>query len=336
MEDLISVIIPIYKVEKYLNKCIESVINQTYANLEIILVNDGSPDNSGKICEQYALIDKRIKVIHKENGGVSSARNIGLDNANGQYVTFIDADDFVENNYCESLINTLKSKNVDCVACGYNRVYNNRVESIIEKEEYALNNIQFLENIFFVQKGLGFCHMKLWKKSCINNIRFEESLTVGEDALFNMMVSRNMEKFYMLNKPLYNYRFNDASVVRKFDQNYAQKYLKSMQIAEKYIIEFYSDNKIVLKKLNNYVAYHVLLIIVNYCLNPENKLNFRESLNKVKEVCNIKEFKIAVKESGYEGFSLTRKITLFTIKSKLYFLTTIIGKFRQLQFKSRK
>lgn len=117
MEDLISVIVPVYKVEKYINKCVDSIINQTYTNLEIILVDDGSPDNCGNICDEYAKKDNRIKVVHKENAGVSSARNIGLEKSSGKYITFIDADDYVEKNYCEELLNILKIENADCVAC---------------------------------------------------------------------------------------------------------------------------------------------------------------------------------------------------------------------------
>lgn len=117
MNNLISVIVPVYKVEKYIKKCIESIINQTYENLEIILVDDGSPDNCGKICDEYAKKDKRIKVIHKENGGVSSARNLGLEKSNGQYITFIDSDDWIEEEYCEILLTTLKEQNADCAIC---------------------------------------------------------------------------------------------------------------------------------------------------------------------------------------------------------------------------
>ena len=108
----ISVILPVYNVEKYLRQCLDSVINQTYKNLEIILVNDGSTDNSGKICEEYALNDERIKVIHKENGGISSARNAAIDIAKGQYITFIDSDDDVELDYIDYLYDILKKFNL--------------------------------------------------------------------------------------------------------------------------------------------------------------------------------------------------------------------------------
>ena len=336
MEDLISIIVPVYKVEKYLPECIESILKQTYSNLEIILVDDGSPDNSGKICDEYAEKDSRIKVIHKENGGVSSARNLGIEKSTGQYIAFIDADDYISNSYCEKILEKLKQENADCVACGYNRVYDNKIEEVISKEPYTLNNIKFLEKILFVQSGLGFCHMKLWKKSIIANIKFDEKLKVGEDAFFNMQASKNINKFYMLNEPLYNYRFNETSVVRNFDENYANKYLASMQIAQKYINENYKDNKEILNKINNYISYHVLLIVVNYCFNPENKLKTMQQIEKLKMICEIAEFKNAIKRSSYEGLSITRKITLITLKYKLYFFTMLIGKVRQMQFIKRR
>lgn len=199
-----------------------------------------------------------------------------------------------------------------------------------------LKNIEFLEKILFVQSGLGFCHMKLWKKSIIGDIRFNEELKVGEDALFNINVSKNAEKFYMLNMPLYNYRFNEMSAVRRYDDKYADKYLQSMKVTQKYINQYYNDNENILKKINNYVAYHVLLIIINYCMNPRNNLNFINQLKLINKICQIEEFKNAIKLSDYDGFSITRKVTLFTLKHELYFFTTIIGKIRQMQFKNRK
>ena len=102
-EPLISVIIPVYKVEKYLNKCVDSVLNQTYKNLEIILVDDGSPDKCPEICDEYAKKDDRIKIIHKQNGGLSDARNVGIEKSTGEYITFIDSDDYVDSNYIEQL-----------------------------------------------------------------------------------------------------------------------------------------------------------------------------------------------------------------------------------------
>lgn len=331
--DLISIIIPIYKVEKYINECLDSILNQTYTKLEILLIDDGSPDESGLICDKYASKDNRIKVIHKKNEGVSSARNTGLDLSNGKYVCFVDADDFIEKNFCEKMLNTLKKHNADCVACGYNRIYKRKKEKIIEKEGYELNKEEFLKKLLLVQSGLGFCHTKIWKRSVINEIRFNEDLKVGEDALFCIEVGKNLEKFYMLNDSLYNYRYNENSVVREFDEHYVDKYLKAMKITKKYIERNYQNDEKVCERVNNYISYHLLLVIINYCMNPKNGLNFLEQSKKTKEVCNITEFKEAIEKTNYCGFSITRKITIFTLKHKLYLITVYIGKIRQIQFK---
>ena len=120
MNKLVSIIIPVYNVEKYLAECIESVLKQTYQNIEILLIDDGSPDNSGKICDEYEEKDSRVRVIHKENGGVSSARNVGLEQANGEYITFIDSDDFVSESYIEELYIALENGNSDLAFCKYN------------------------------------------------------------------------------------------------------------------------------------------------------------------------------------------------------------------------
>ena len=117
--DKISVVVPVYNVEKYLRKCIDSIINQTYKNLEIILVDDGSPDKCGEICDEYAKKDNRVKVIHKKNAGVSSARNDGIDNATGEYIIFVDSDDWLEDNAIEIMVDKLNEYDYDCVFCNF-------------------------------------------------------------------------------------------------------------------------------------------------------------------------------------------------------------------------
>lgn len=124
-QTLVSIIIPIYKVEQYLIDCIQSVCSQTYKNIEIILVDDGSPDNCGKICDDYAKMDKRISVIHKENGGLSDARNKGIDIARGDYITFVDSDDYVETTFIEDLYNAIEKTNSDISICNINVVDEN-------------------------------------------------------------------------------------------------------------------------------------------------------------------------------------------------------------------
>ena len=127
---LVSVVVPIYNVEKYLVQCIQTILYQSYRNLEVILVDDGSPDNCGKICDEFAIKDKRIKVIHKNNGGLSDARNVGIDKAMGEYITFIDSDDYIMPDMIESLMNTIIKERVDIAQCTFVQCVSDDVESI--------------------------------------------------------------------------------------------------------------------------------------------------------------------------------------------------------------
>ena len=127
MNDLISIIVPVYKVEKYLRRCIDSILAQTYQNIEVLLVDDGSPDNSGAICDEYADKDSHVRVFHKPNGGVSSARNLGLMEAKGQYIGFVDADDYIDKTMYEVLLDNLLQEQADISICSYNQEDKNGV-----------------------------------------------------------------------------------------------------------------------------------------------------------------------------------------------------------------
>lgn len=177
---LISVIVPVYKVESYLNRCVDSIINQTYHNLEIILVDDGSPDNCGKICDEYMIKDYRIKVIHKENGGQSEARNVGLDMAKGEYITFVDSDDWIHYQYIEILYNDIIQANADISMCTFIRTsdihcadkaykrYRNHKPKIMNKE-------QAIEKTLYQNKLDSSPWDKLYKRNLFDGLRF----TVG-------------------------------------------------------------------------------------------------------------------------------------------------------------
>lgn len=326
MEELISVIIPVFNVEKYINKCLDSIIMQTYRNLEIILIDDGSPDNCGKICDTYEKNDCRFKVIHIENSGVSAARNIGIENSKGKWISFIDSDDWIEKDYFKNMYTTAVEEKADVVLCGYNRVSPDGIEKINSHgENESFNSQEYLINTLNPQTGFGFCHMKLIKRECLGRIKFEEKLQVGEDALFNIMISKNIKKSVFLKKALYNYRINSNSVVKRYDNLYAKKYLYSMKMNKKYLLENYSDIQ-VKQNYYNFVAFHVMLIAVNYCYHPNNVQNKKKRL---KEVCQYDEFKEGIEKSNYHNISLTRKITLFTLKHKLYFITGLICQYRQ-------
>ena len=175
MNPLISVIVPIYNVEKYLDKCIESIVNQTYKNLEIILVDDGSPDNCPAMCDAWAEKDSRIKVVHKENGGAGSARNAGLDVSSGEYIGFVDGDDYIDSDFYETLINKSRNGYYDIVTCGFKTFESCKtgLEHKCYENEMEFDSQQLLCEYFKSCKGewVSFCN-KIIKKYCLKICAF--------------------------------------------------------------------------------------------------------------------------------------------------------------------
>lgn len=212
--ELITVIIPVYNVERYIRQCLDSVINQTYKDLEIILIDDGSEDNSGKICDEYQSRDSRIKVIHKENGGQAEARNIGLDMMQGEYVAFVDSDDFIELDMYENMYLQIKRNNADCVVCGYNKCVEEKIQGYKLKNNVTTGK-KILNNYF--EDLWEFWYVvwnKLYKKSVFKDNRFyvgkkHEDNFISHRILYASNVVVCMEKIY------YNYIVREGSTMGK-------------------------------------------------------------------------------------------------------------------------
>lgn len=209
-ESLISVIVPIYKVEKYLKRCVDSILNQTYKNLEIILVDDGSPDNCPKMCDEYAEKDDRIKVIHKENGGVSSARNAALKAASGDYIGFVDADDFIHPKMYEILLKNATENNCDCAICDRSKLNNDECVNLAIDEKIApeiLSTYDILKREFAWGDFNICCTVwnKLIKKNILGNIVFDETISSGEDTYFVSQIVLKCKRISYMKLPLYNY-----------------------------------------------------------------------------------------------------------------------------------
>ena len=217
--ELISVIVPIYNVENYLRMCLDSIQNQTYKNFECLLINDGSPDNSAEICREYAAKDSRFRYFEKENGGVSSARNLGMKCANGDYITFVDPDDWLDPDYLEILylkmmeydadvaIATYKTYSVsDC--CYYFHVLDQDYYEKIYTGDELLAELPYRESFdstFNVSWG------KLFKRSLLYSLVFNEQRVMGEDLEFNFKVFLRLNKYLYIHKPLYNFRQHNSS-----------------------------------------------------------------------------------------------------------------------------
>lgn len=219
MEQLpdISVIIPVYKAEKYLNKCIDSFLNQDYKNFELILIDDGSPDDSGSICDAYAQKDNRIKVIHKENEGVSIARQTGLEASKGKYTIHADPDDWVDNNMLSSLYNQAINNNADVVICDMWVDYDNGTRQLKKQKPTGLKNTDILNDLFGHLHG-SMCN-KLIKRECFikYKISFPKEISFCEDLLVCIRLFKNPIRILYLEKAFYHYEqnVNSNSIVRK-------------------------------------------------------------------------------------------------------------------------
>lgn len=211
-EKLVSVIIPAYNIEDYIGRCLDSIISQTYKNLEIIVVDDGSRDYTGEILDNYAKKDRRIKVIHKENGGVSSARNKGIEAAEGDYIGFIDGDDLIEPEMYKTLVDLLEEENADIAHCGYQMVFPDRIDYYhntgkkkIQTTEEGLKDLLSGE---MIEPGLV---NKLYKKELIKNCRLNETVKINEDLLMNYQLFKLSQKSVYYDITPYSYMIRSSS-----------------------------------------------------------------------------------------------------------------------------
>lgn len=211
----VSVIVPVYKVENYVSRCIESVLNQTYTNWELILVDDGSPDLSGAICEEYALKDRRIKVYHKDNGGVSSARNVGLDNACGDWITFLDSDDYFESTTLQSLSDTIDIyTTADVIDFPILRDAGSKDGEKLDTsvEIIVCTNEREIDNYWFNHPRFESCG-RFFKRELLSGMRFNPLLKIGEDTVFFMQYLTRCSSLVAIPNGLYAYCYRDVSAM---------------------------------------------------------------------------------------------------------------------------
>ena len=208
-------IIPIYNAEQYLRQCLDSVVNQTYKNLEIILVDDGSTDNSGKICDEYALKDKRIVVIHKENGGISDARNIGIEKASGEFITFVDSDDDVANDIIEYLYEILKKFNCKMSVCAHNIIKNNKIKKSFNlKGDCKLSSQECIKKMLYDDGIDTSAWAKLYDRSIFEQIRYPKGMLFEDIATTYKLFIKSTE-IASGHLAKYNYRIrNEHSITR--------------------------------------------------------------------------------------------------------------------------
>lgn len=229
--ELISIIVPVYNVEQYLEKCVSSIINQTYKNLEIILVDDGATDNSGKICDELAKLDNRIKVYHKENGGLSDARNYGVEKATGEYIGFVDSDDYIDPEMYEKLYEAIKKEDVDVAECSLKVIYPGKIELFTDEKYYkVLGKMEYLEEYLTIKKVFGSVWTKLIKSDVAKKLVFPKG-KLYEDTYYAYDLINIVNSFVLIDNPLYNYLMRENSIT---NSKFNPRIFDLIEIVEKF------------------------------------------------------------------------------------------------------
>lgn len=319
-EELISVIVPVYNVQNYLKKCIQSIINQTYKNIEIILVNDGSTDDSGLICEKFSDVDSRISVVHKTNGGLSDARNVGIKMAHGKYIGFVDGDDYIDKLMYEKLINKMERSNADIAICGRCRikekakrgknVFKNKKTYVLDKETAFK---KFLTRKYFDSSACD----KLFKRALFKDIKFPLGCT-QEDILTFYKLLEKSKKVILLKEVLYFYVIRKGSITctnGNFSKNKLSIYSKYMKVSL-FVKERYPS---IIKERECFECYallEIILIMLKSNGDITSKNEFQYFKNLLKE--NIRKFLF----NRY--FPLSKKILSIIIVNNISFVYKII------------
>lgn len=283
-KDLVTIIIPIYNVEKYVEKCLDSVIKQSYKNIEIILINDGSTDLSGKICEKYAKIDKRIKYIDKKNEGVSKTRNLGIKMATGSFVIFVDADDYISEKCVETLYQQIIYNNADISICGnvdlYEKKYKKSNRLTCKK---IMSSREALKELLDEKYFTSVIWAKIYRRKIINNIFFDNNLEIAEDLdfLYRTINAANTVSIDT-NNVVYYYRIRENSATTDM---YSESWKKEIKLCENIIkdIEKKDNNRLKIYAIKRYIRINCTCMIKILIYSPTDKKEYNMLKKNIKK-----------------------------------------------------
>lgn len=329
---LVTVVVPVYNVEKYLNRCIESIVNQTYKNLEIILVDDGSPDNCPQMCDDWAEKDNRIKVIHKKNAGAGMARNTGIDNSSGSYILFVDSDDYIDLQTIEECVLSIKKTQSDVVMFGRFTVFADGTvkETPVVTDKYYFSGEQvfndILPGLFVHERGIGIssCN-KIFNLQLIkeNNIKYKsERELLSEDAIFHLELFRYVKSISIIPKGFYYYVQNENSFSRKYRKDLQKLNNNFLKKSILLCDEYGYHNQIV----NNVRArYHIYAFagmkqIKSYNFSKEQKKNLLD------DFFNDELLHKSITFETLKPKSIPLKVFFLCIKFRLYWICRILLK----------
>ena len=315
MSAIISIIVPIYNVDNYLEKCIDSILNQALEEFELVLVNDGSTDNSGAICDKYSNKDERVKVIHKKNGGVSSARNVGIKNANGDYIGFVDPDDYVDIDMYKKLYELCIKSNSDIAICKLGREINgNIINKSYDEGLLELNNLEGMRELF---KGelyrFSLCN-KLFNKKCFENIKFPEG-RIHEDLSTTYKLFANSNKSIYTNYMGYIYVKRENSILTS---TYSERRLQSF-IGWDEIIDFMSNKYSEVSDQVIATFTYWCIVNINYIFNQiKDKNDIKIHLNYIRQY-TVKHYRL-IKYNNILSNKYKLRVKLFNINTSILIL----------------
>lgn len=298
--DLISIIVPVYNSELYINRCLDSLLKQTYKNIEIIIVDDGSKDNSLQLIKGYANKDSRIKVYTQSNQGPSVARNTGLDNATGKYIMFVDADDFIDKNMVTNMVEGIKDDKNTLVLCDNSEIWANEIEErkLFDTDKNYIKKVDVIKAIASGKAGLV-CG-KLFNKNIIkeHNIKFDKEIKMCEDQIFFLNISRYCDDFIYIPKSLYFYdRRNENSITIKYKEKVIDNQIYVINIIKEILktSDIESDDI-------NYIINNRYIDAIDYCVSNEildtNIYNIREKISNIRNIIQNTNIKKEVEKSS--------------------------------------
>ena len=319
---LISIIVPVYNVEKYLSKCLDSLVNQTYENIEIVCVDDGSTDSSGAICDEYAKKDARIKVIHNENEGASAARNTALKVIRGEYIMFVDGDDWIDKDTCECCVNVLEQHDVDLILWSYSREYGTSIKPkrIFEHQSKYFNSQDVHEKIFRRCVGLYGDELnrvenmdsiitiwgKLYKRNIIKDLYFRDVQEIGtEDTLFNIYAIYNVKSAFYIDRHMYHYRRdNVVSLTSTYRSDLYTRWQRLYDYIEAFIKEKDLGDDFI-NALNNRIALGICGLGLNIMSSDKSAVM---KIKEIKDIISTERYRNAYKRLDFRYFPIHWKV----------------------------
>lgn len=340
--NVISVIIPIYKVKiDYLRKCLDSIISQDLSFFYVYLIDDGSPDNCGTICDEYVKKSDKFKVIHQKNQGVSVARNVGIKESNSEWITFIDPDDWIENDWAEVLLNAVETANADIIMFDYYQEFASKQTSQFFMPASGYLNEEYLKAIKiapfnqFIINGkhkeyeTNVIWNKIYRANLIknNNIWFDSEARKGQDVIFNAEILQITSRIYYIHKPLYHYRYLQESITNRYNPNVRFYNEIAFKHYER-IIEKYSLPNCYKEAFYARVLTRLYSCMRLFYFHKQNAMSFASIKSELNQILDSYPYNIALKAIDYSCLTYSEKLFVYALKKRNYKLLQCLVKGR--------